>query len=80
MFYLFGREVFLKGIQKYFKEYAFKNTDLRDFIKQMSEAAKELKIEIDLEAWATTWLKTPGCNIIWHDIEEENGLIKKFTV
>ena len=27
-----------------------------------------------------TWLKTAGCNIIWHDIEEKDGLITKFTV
>ena len=80
MFYLFGRELFLKGIQTYFSEYAFKNTELSDFIRHMSQAAKELKIEIDLEAWATVWLKTPGCNIIWHDIEEKDGKIKKFTV
>ena len=46
----------------------------------MSNAAKDLKIETDLEAWSTSWLKTAGCNIIWHDIKEEDGKIKKFTV
>lgn len=25
-------------------------------------------------------MKTAGCNYIWHDIEEENGKIKNFTV
>jgi aminopeptidase N len=34
----------------------------------------------DFTSWAETWLKTAGCNIIWHDIEEEDGKIKKFTI
>jgi len=31
-------------------------------------------------AWADTWLKTSGLCYIWHDIVEEDGKIKKFTV
>jgi aminopeptidase N len=46
----------------------------------MAAAAKQLKLSIDLESWCDTWLKAAGCNIIWHEIEEENGKIKKFTV
>ena len=30
--------------------------------------------------WADTWLKTSGLCYIWHDIVEESGKIKKFTV
>lgn len=45
----------------------------------MSEAAKKEGKE-DFEAWSDTWLKTAGCNEIWHEIEEENGIIKKFVV
>jgi hypothetical protein len=36
--------------------------------------------EGDFIAWTDSWLKTAGCNYIWHDIVEENGKIKKFTV
>ena len=45
----------------------------------MSEAAKKEGKE-EFEAWSDTWLKTAGCNEIWHEIEEENGIIKKFVV
>ena len=38
------------------------------------------KNEVDFKSWAESWLKTAGCNEIWHDIEEEDGKIKKFTV
>jgi len=72
--------VFKTGIASYFKEYSFKNTKLEDFIRHMSLAAKQHKIKIDFAAWAETWLKTAGCNVIWHDIIEEEGKIKKFTV
>jgi hypothetical protein len=46
----------------------------------MSNAASLLKIDRDFAEWAKPWLQTAGCNIIWHDIEEEAGVIKKFTV
>jgi aminopeptidase N len=79
---LFGREVFKKGIAAYFKEFSWKNTKLPDFINHMDKAAKELKLDIgqNFKDWSATWLKTAGCNTIWHDIEEKDGKIKKFTV
>ena len=51
-----------------------------DFIRHLDQAAKQLKIETDLVKWTDTWLKKAGCNILWHDIVEEDGKIKKFTV
>ena len=47
----------------------------------MDKAAKACKItEYDFVKWSASWLKTAGCNIIWHDIEEFGGKIKKFNV
>ena len=47
----------------------------------MDKAAKACNItDYDFVAWSASWLKTAGCNIIWHDIKEENGKIKKLTV
>jgi hypothetical protein len=46
----------------------------------MNNAATMLNIERDFAKWAKPWLQTAGCNIIWHEIEEQNGEIKKFTV
>jgi len=79
-FFLFGREVFKKGIASYFKEFAYSNSTLDDFVRHLDDASKELKIERNYADWADTWLKAAGCNQIWHDIVEEDGKIKKFTV
>lgn len=79
-FNLFGREIFLTGLASYFKEFQFKNSTLDDFLRHMSDAGKKLNHPLDFVSWANTWLKTAGCNVIWHDVEEENGKIKKFTV
>lgn len=46
----------------------------------MNEAVKKLGIEGDFIAWTDSWLKTAGCNYIWHDIEEKDGKITKFLV
>lgn len=46
----------------------------------MDAAAKQLKLEDDFAAWSDTWLKTAGCNLIWHDVTEADGKITKFVV
>jgi len=79
-FFLYGMEVFNKGIVSYFTEFAYKNSTLDDFLRHFDAAAKELKVEGDFLPWAESWLKNAGANEIWHDIEEEDGKIKKFTV
>ena len=78
--HLFGRDLFEKALASYFKEFAFTNCDLNDFSRHFSQVAKDLNKDRDFSSWAETWLKTAGLNLIWHDIEEENGKIKKFTV
>ena len=81
MFKYFGREVFSKGIKTYFEEFSFKNTTLDDFIGHMDRAAKEIDSKKSLIQWTDSWLKTAGCNIIWHEYESDSeGKIKKFTV
>jgi aminopeptidase N len=54
--------MFKLGLKSYFEEFSFKNSTLNDFIRHMSDACKELKIERDFGAWAETWLKSAGCN------------------
>ena len=71
------------GIETYFAEYSFKNTELGDFIRHMNDAAIKVGIKEDFKGWCDTWLKTAGCNIIWHEVEADkpnDGVIKKFVV
>ena len=67
--HLFGREAFKKAVSSYFKEFAYKNTTLEDFINKYDQAVKELGIERDFKSWAQTWLHTAGCNSIWHTVQ-----------
>jgi hypothetical protein len=53
---------------------------LDNFIKHIEAAAKKVGIKEDFVAWCDTWLKTSGCNSIWHEIEEKDGKITKFVV
>ena len=82
MFFLFGREVCYTGLASYFKEFAWKNTILTDFVGHIDKAVKEAKVDVGLDMvdWSTTWLMKAGCNIISHDVTEENGKITKFIV
>ena len=63
---MIGKEAFFEGIRTYFKKYSYKNTELQDFISELSAAVTKLgnNKEFDFNAWSNQWLKTPGCNEI----------------
>ena len=47
----------------------------------MDKAAKECNItDVDFVKWTDSWLKTAGCNVIKHEIQEADGKIQKFSV
>lgn len=53
--YFIGEEKFRKGLENYFKTYAFKNATLKNFMESMSKGAN-----IDLVDWSDSWLKESG--------------------
>lgn len=69
------------GLKSYFKKYAFKNTELIDFLNELGKAAKNLGIKENLVEWSHTWLRTSGINIINYEYEaDEQNRITKFTI
>ena len=40
------------GLKSYFKKYAFKNTELIDFLNELGKAAKNLGLKEDLVQWS----------------------------
>ena len=60
VFYL-GPDLLKEGLKTYFKKYSFKNTELKDFIAELSLAALKLGLEVNFQQWSDNWLKTPGC-------------------
>ena len=58
-----SEETFRKGLKTYFSKYAWKNTELVDFISELQDASNELQQNINVIDWADTWIKTSGFNI-----------------
>jgi len=51
-------------LKTYFQKYQYKNTVISDFVGELSQAAFKLGVIKDaseMERWADSWLKTPGC-------------------
>jgi aminopeptidase N len=54
-----GREEFLAGIRRYFREHEYGNTTLADLLDPLSEATGR-----DLAGWADQWLRTSQVNTL----------------
>ena len=52
MTYLFGYDVLKTGLKTYFEKYKFRNSELKDFLFEMGEAAKHYGFEDDLVEWS----------------------------
>ena len=77
-----GWETFCKGIQIYFKKFAWKNTELGDFIGSMQEGFDENKPNetLDLNNWSKNWLQTKGVNKHSAEVEQADGNFSKFAI
>lgn len=80
LYFYFGEEVLRVGIKSYFAKYAYKNTELKDFIQEMDIAAKKVGITEDLVEWSKSWLETSGVNILKCEYVEEGDTIKTFEL
>jgi aminopeptidase N len=79
--FFFGKEVLKEGCTTYFAKYPFKNTELKDFVAEMSKAAVKLGLdEVDMENWSSQWLYSAGCNEIGIDVSQEDGKITNCNV
>lgn len=70
-----GEEGFRDGLRHYFKTYAFKNTQRKDFINAIADASKK-----DLTDWTQKWLQTAGPNQVSTEFTCEEGKIKTFVL
>jgi len=70
-----GRENFIEGLQKYFKKYAWKNTQLSDLLTELQSTSGR-----DLDAWSKTWLRTSGINTLHPVLEIVDGVYKKVSI
>ncbi|WEH41803.1 aminopeptidase N [Streptomyces sp. AM 2-1-1] len=71
-----GRDAFLEGARRYFKQHAYGNTRLGDLLSVLAETSGR-----DMTAWSRAWLQTAGVNsltpVLTYDAE---GRVAELTV
>ena len=77
-----GWETFCKGLQIYFREFAWQNTELTDFIRCMQRGFDEARPDevLDLNNWSSKWLQTKGVNKHSAEFEQVDGNFTKFVI
>ncbi|WGW12533.1 aminopeptidase N [Saxibacter everestensis] len=72
-----GREAFFSGARQYFRDHAFGNTTLVDFLKAMEHGAGDR----DVREWADSWLQTAGTSTLIPEISTDDaGVITSFVI
>lgn len=54
-----GRDAFLEGARRYFKQHAYGNTQLGDLLSVLAETSGR-----DMTSWSRSWLETAGVNVL----------------
>ncbi|MEY3469722.1 MAG: aminopeptidase [Actinomycetota bacterium] len=71
-----GEENFLKGLKNYFEKHAWKNTEIKDLLNELSTSSGR-----ELDSWSKIWLESSGATLLRPDIEvDENNLITKLLI
>lgn len=70
-----GQEPFMRGVSSYFKKHAYKNTELKDLLREL-----EAESGRDLSEWSRLWLETAGVNTLRPEIQEADGTITSFAI
>ncbi|NEA58109.1 aminopeptidase N [Streptomyces sp. SID13666] len=71
-----GMDEFFAGVQAYFKQHAWGNTQLSDLLGALEKTSGR-----DLKSWSKAWLETAGINILRPEITlAEDGTITSFAV
>ncbi|MDO9063081.1 MAG: aminopeptidase N [Microbacterium sp.] len=61
-----GRDRFVEGVRRYFREHAFSNTELKDLLAELEAASGR-----DLADWSAKWLETAGVNTLRPELETD---------
>lgn len=71
-----GRDAFLEGARRYFKQHAYGNTQLGDLLSVLAETSGR-----DMTAWSRAWLQTAGVNVLTPVVSYgEDGRIAELAV
>ncbi|NBO79315.1 MAG: aminopeptidase N, partial [Actinobacteria bacterium] len=71
-----GEENFLKGLKKYFEKHAWKNTELKDLLSELSISSGR-----ELDSWSKIWLESSGATLLRPEIEvDANNVVTKLAI
>jgi aminopeptidase N len=71
-----GLEPFLAGLQQYFKDFAYGNSEFTDLLLALEKSSGR-----ELQGWAQEWLQTAGVNTLAPEFElDADGNYTSFTV
>lgn len=73
--YLIGNDTFQKGIANYFHTYAWRNTELKDFIDTLANTAQR-----DLSQWTEQWLMTSGTNALQVNFNCDGPILSEMSI
>jgi aminopeptidase N len=73
--FVVGEEQFRAGLRKYMHKHQFSNATFNDLITMLDQ-----EVELDLQEWADSWIKTAGLNEIKPIITLAEGRIQHFEV
>lgn len=77
-----GPEAFFSAARKYFRDHAFGNTTLQDFLAALASATEGSASATgrDMTAWAAAWLQTAGISTLSADIESIDGRYRSVQI
>jgi len=70
-----GETAFRDGIREYFKDFAWANASLADFLAALSQSSGR-----DLEPWSQEWLQTAGIASLRPVITANDGVIERIEI
>ncbi|MFD6532281.1 aminopeptidase N [Streptomyces sp. NPDC060184] len=71
-----GRDAFLEGARRYFKQHAYGNTRLGDLLSVLADTSGR-----DMTAWSRAWLQTAGVNSLTPEVSyDSEGRIAELAV
>jgi len=73
-FYL-GEDMFRNGLKIYFKNYAYSNSRLEDFLGSLEQASGK-----DLKTWSKTWLEMAGVDTVSAEYTCDAGKVTGFAL
>lgn len=70
-----GMDAFREGMRQYFREHAYGNATLAQFLEALEAGSGR-----DLKEWARLWLETPSLNTISAAVESDGERVTKLSV